>query len=231
MHTHPRPPLALALLLALLVTTGTVQAAPLPPGFVHADEVVPGLKTDVRYASSHNFVGRPVAGYLAPKVILTKEAAQALAQVQARLRPFGLCLEVFDGYRPQRAVDDFVRWSKEPDDPKARAEFYPDVPKEKIIPLGYVAARSSHSRGSTVDLTLVALDGEGKELDMGGAFDLFSPRSAPLFPGITAQQRANRMLLRTLMMDAGFEPYSEEWWHFTLRGEPHPERVFDFPVE
>ena len=217
--------------LAALLLTGTAAAAPLPPGFVYVDEVVPGVRTEVRYAGSHNFVGRPVAGYLAPRVILTKEAARALTRVQAALRPFGLGLKLFDGYRPQRAVDDFVRWSKEPDDPKARAEFYPDVPKEKIIPLGYVASRSSHSRGSTVDLTIVALDGAGEELDMGGAFDLFSPRSAGLFPEITAAQRAHRMLLRTVMVDAGFAPYEEEWWHFTLRDEPHRERVFDFPVE
>lgn len=220
-----------AALAALLVLSRASAAAPLPPGFVYADEVVPGLRTEVRYATGHNFVGRPVAGYLAPRVIVTAGAAQALAQVQARLRPFGLGLKVFDGYRPQRAVDDFVRWSKEPEDGRTRAEFYPDVPKDQIIPRGYVASRSSHSRGSTVDLTLVALDGAGEEVDMGGGFDLFSPRSAPDFPGITAAQRAHRLLLRTLMTDAGFVPYAEEWWHFTLRDEPHRDRVFDFPVE
>ncbi len=231
MQRRHRLAIGLVVLFAHLASFGPAAAAPLPPGFVQAEEVVPALRTEVRYATSQNFLGRPVAGYLAPKVILTKEAARALARVQERLRPFGLGLKVFDGYRPQRAVDDFVRWSKEPDDPKARAEYYPDVPKEQILPLGYVASRSSHSRGSTVDLTIVALDGPGAELDMGGSFDLFSPRSAPDFPGITVQQRANRLLLRTLMMDAGFAPYAEEWWHFTLRDEPHRERIFDFPVE
>jgi zinc D-Ala-D-Ala dipeptidase len=222
---------AVCLLIASVAAPRPAAGAPLPAGFVYADEAVPGLRTEVRYASSHNFLGRPAAGYLAPRVILTRPAAEALARVQARLRPFGLGLKVFDGYRPQRAVDDFVRWSREPDDPASKAEFYPDVPKEKVIPLGYVASRSSHSRGSTVDLTIVALDGDGAELDMGGRFDLFSPRSAGRFQGIPAAPRAHRLLLRVLMVDAGFVPHEQEWWHFTLRDEPYKERAFDFPVE
>jgi D-alanyl-D-alanine dipeptidase len=211
---------------------GPLRAGALPPGFVYADEAIPSLRTEVRYASGHNFLGRPVAGYLAPRVILTEAAAEALSRVQKRLAPFGLGLKVYDGYRPQRAVDDFVRWSKDPTDQKARAEFYPDLDKSEIIPKGYVASRSGHSRGSTVDLTIVPLaGGPDAELDMGGPFDWFGPRSAPSYPGITPQQRANRMLLRTLMVDAGFAPLDQEWWHFTLRGEPHPATYFDFAVE
>jgi D-alanyl-D-alanine dipeptidase len=228
----PAPSARALVLLAAIAVAAPGGASALPPGFVYADEAIPGLRTDVRYAGNDNFLGRPVAGYLAPRVILTREAADALARVQERLRPFGLGLKVFDGYRPRRAVEDFVRWARDPADEKARARHHPDVPKGRLIPEGYVSDRSAHSRGSTVDLTLAPLSGSSaEELDMGGPFDWFGPLSWPTHDGIPAQQRANRLLLRTLMQDAGFVPYPKEWWHFTLRAEPYPGTSFDFPVE
>jgi D-alanyl-D-alanine dipeptidase len=209
------------------------EPAPWPAGFVDAAQAVPGLVVDARYAGADNFIGRPIAGYGAARCLLTVQAATALAAVQQELQGFGLALKVFDCYRPQRGVDDFVRWAQDPDDQQRKAEHYPRVDKRDLFKEGYIARRSGHSRGSTVDLTLVARENglEGaRELDMGGRFDLFDSTSAGASTQPTPAQRANRLLLRTLMKAHGFRPYAAEWWHFTLVGEPHPETWFDFEV-
>ena len=213
---------------SLVLALGVSAAAwALPEGFVFLDEAVPGLQVDMRYSGSNNFLGRPVQGYEAARPVLTREAAQALARVQADLKPFGLAVLVFDAYRPQRAVDDFVRWAEDVDDTKMKADYYPRVDKRNLFKEDYIAARSGHSRGSTVDLTLVSKDGS-VQLDMGSGFDFFGEESWPEHPELTPQQRANRLLLQTLMVRHGFKPYPKEWWHFTLANEPHAETYFDF---
>lgn len=228
--THSRNPfcsvpLALALCLLLVVPA----MAQLPEGFCYVADAVPGVALDVRYYTSHNFVGEPVDGYEAPRVILTVRAAQALCGVQQALARFGLGIKVFDGYRPQRAVDHFVRWAADLDDTRMKAEFYPDVDKANLFRDGYIAARSGHSRGSTVDLTIIDL-ATGEALDMGTPFDFFGPPSWPDSPAMPAQVRANRALLQGIMVSHGFRPLPEEWWHFTLEAEPFPGTYFDFPV-
>ncbi|MFH1913795.1 MAG: M15 family metallopeptidase [Pseudomonadota bacterium] len=220
---------SLVLVLVLVVLLAAPAWAGLPEGFCHADEAVPGVVLDVRYFTSHNFVGVPVDGYEAPRVILTVQAARALAGVQQTLARFGLGLKVFDGYRPQRAVDHFVRWAENLDDTRMKAEFYPDVDKANLFRDGYIAAKSGHSRGSTVDLTIIDA-ATGKPLDMGTAFDFFGPPSWPDSPAMAAQVRANRALLQGIMISHGFRPLAEEWWHFTLEDEPFPDTYFDFPV-
>lgn len=200
-----------------------------PETFVDAASVAPGLIVEARYAGSHNFVGQPIDGYERPLCYLTKPAAVALAQVVADLEPRGLTIKVFDCYRPVRAVAYFVRWARNLGDVKMKAEFYPQVDKSTLFRDGYIAARSGHSRGSTTDLTL-ARRADGVELDMGTPFDFFSPRSWPSDRSVSAEARANRMLLTQAMQRRGFRPYDKEWWHFTLRHEPYPETYFDFPV-
>jgi zinc D-Ala-D-Ala dipeptidase len=207
--------------------------SPLPNGFVYLEHIIPSVEMDIRYFTTDNFVGQRIDGYLAPKCILTAQAAEALKQVQADLDPFGLGLKVFDCYRPQRAVDQFIRWAHDLADIKMKNVFYPDVGKENLFKEGYIAGPSSHSRGSTVDLTIVSQSENGTEgeLEMGSHFDLFSPRSWPMSAEITSSQRAHRMLLRLLMMKHGFVPYPQEWWHFTLKQEPYPNTYFNFPVQ
>jgi D-alanyl-D-alanine dipeptidase len=204
---------------------------PLPKGFVYLDETVPDILTDMRYATTHNFVGDRIDGYLQPRPILTRQAAVALQKAQEELRPFGLGLKLFDAYRPQRAVDHFVRWAKDVTDIRMKAEFYPGVQKENLFRDDYIAAKSGHSRGSTVDVTIVPLgDASARELDMGTGFDFFGPESWPERRDISPDQRAHRMLLQILMKKCGFTPYPKEWWHFTLKNEPFPDTYFDFPV-
>lgn len=204
--------------------------AQMPPGFVYLDEAIPSIQLELRYATEDNFVGRRIDGYVRPRAILSAEAAHALRNVQHELAGFGLGLKVFDAYRPQRAVDDFLRWAADAEDTKKKAEYYPDVDKPELFKQGYLAERSGHSRGSTVDLTVIALDSK-QELDMGGRYDYFGPASWPTSTVPAASQRANRMLLQTLMLKHGFTPYPQEWWHFTLKDEPYPDRYFDFVVE
>lgn len=204
--------------------------AEIPPGFVYLDEAIPTIKLELRYSTDNNFVGRPIDGYVKPRAILTVEAAHALLKVQHALSAFKLGLKVYDAYRPQRAVDDFLRWAADASDTKKKAEYYPEVDKPELFRQAYLAERSGHSRGSTLDLTIVALD-SGQELDMGSRYDYFGPESWPTSTVPTAAQRANRMLLQMLMVQYGFVPYPQEWWHFTLKDEPFPERYFDFLVE
>lgn len=209
------------------------ERAPLPEGFVYVDTIMPEIVIELRYATAHNFVGARIDGYLKPKGILTKQAAYALKNVQAELKPFGLGLKLYDGYRPQQAVDHFVRWAKDREDTTMKSTFYPRVQKMNLIEEAYIAAKSSHSRGSTVDVTLVALQAEKPSiaLDMGSAFDFFGPESWPHHADLSPSQRAHRMLLHILMKKHGFKPYSKEWWHFTWENEPFPETYFNFPIQ
>lgn len=204
----------------------------LPEEFVDVAEVIPSLVVDLRYVTKNNFVGRPVDGYEHSRCVLTREAAKALKQVQDELRPYRLGLKVFDAYRPQRAVDHFVRWSRNESDQQTKEKFYPDVAKGDLFSQGYIATRSGHSRGSTIDLTIVSLakGDTPQELDMGTPFDFFGRESWIDSTKVSPQQRANRLLLREIMTKHGFRPYDKEWWHFTLQDEPYPETYFDFPV-
>ena len=200
-----------------------------PDGFVSVSEVIPDVLLDVRYYSTYNFVGERVDGYEAPVVLLAKEAAAALSLVNADMRRKGLRLVLYDGYRPQRAVDHFVRWAEDISTNSLKSVFYPDVDKTDLFTQGFIARRSGHSRGSTVDLTLLE-EKTGMLLDMGGPFDFFGELSHPDCPGVTPVQHENRMLLRQAMLAHGFKPLSTEWWHFTLKDEPYPDTYFDFPV-
>jgi len=200
----------------------------LPEGFVYIKDVIPSVREDIRYAGYHNFVGCPVDGYFAPKSVLKIEAAQALKKAAEEFEKQGLYLLIYDAYRPQRAVDHFVRWAKDVEDVKTKDEFYPTLDKSELFPKGYIAVYSGHSRGLTVDLTLV--DKDGKELDMGGGFDWFSKISSHDYEDLTQLQKANRALLRSGMLAAGFDDYSEEWWHYTFICDA-PKVYYDFPIE
>lgn len=227
MFLHARNLAGLLPTLALFFST---TASALPDGFTHLSDVAPQIREEPRYATASNFIGRPVDGYRAARVVLSRPAAEALEQVAQELAQFSLGLKVFDGYRPQRAVDDFVRWAADLSDQSTKPRYYPNVEKSSLFREGYIAAKSGHSRGSTVDLTLVNL-ADGGELDMGTPFDFFGPESWPDYAGISAAQRAHRLLLREVMMRHGFLPLKQEWWHFTLDHEPWPDTYFNFPVE
>ncbi len=205
----------------------------LPEGFVYIDEIIPDIVIELRYYTDHNFIGKKIDGYVKPRCILSRQATAALAKVQSELKSFGLGLKIFDAYRPQQAVDHFVRWAEDVEDTRMKSEFYPDVDKNNLIKDAYIASRSSHSRGSTVDLTIVSLQEEdaAKELDMGSCFDFFGAESWPYHPGIPSGSRAYRMLLHVLMKKHGFKEYPNEWWHFTLQNEPFPDTYFNFPVQ
>ena len=204
-----------------------------PASLVDASTVASGLVVEMRYLGSHKFVGRKIEGYEQPVCLLTRQAAAALAQVVRDLAPRGLALKVFDCYRPARAVAHFVRWARDLADVARKSEFYPAVDKRNLFRDGYIAARSGHSRGSTLDLTLLRrADGQGnaQELDMGTPFDFFSPHSWPSDRHVSAKAQSNRALLAQTMRQRGFVPYGKEWWHFTLRHEPFRHSYFDFPV-
>jgi zinc D-Ala-D-Ala dipeptidase len=218
-----------ALAFALLLAQPAQAQAPLPPGFVDTGAVVDELVVDMRYFGDQNFVGERIDGYDRARCVLSAPAARALAAVQHDLAARGLGLKVFDCYRPQRAVAHFVRWAQRIDDVKRKREFYPDVDKRDLFKEGYISERSGHSRGSTVDLTLVRR-ADKRELDFGSPFDFFSPKSWPSDTSVGAQAQANRALLAAAMTRGGFRPYDKEWWHFTLVDEPFPDTYFDFPV-
>lgn len=197
--------------------------------FVDVASAIPDLVVEMRYAGDENFIGRPITGYEEPVCLLTREAAAALVRVQAGLKRGGLGLKVFDCYRPARAVADFAAWARDPADEKRKADYYPNVDKSKLFELGYIAERSGHSRGSTLDVTLVRLD-TGREVDMGSGYDLFDTKSWPEDTTVSVQARVNRAALQRAMTAEGFRPLKEEWWHFTLNNEPYPETYFDFTV-
>ncbi|MEU5962394.1 M15 family metallopeptidase [Micromonospora parva] len=240
-------------------TSASPTPAPTPsgaaalPGFVVLSDVDPRIHADIRYATAHNFVGRPITGYREPLCLLTRQAAEALRRVQDAALATGHSLKVYDCYRPQPAVDDFVAWSKRPDEQQTKAEFYPDLAKSRLFADGYIGAPTAHSRGSTLDLTLVddpaasqppyrvgqplvactAPRGqrfEDNSIDMGTGFDCFDPRAHTADPSVTGTARDNRRLLRRLMTDAGFVNYDREWWHYSLRDEPYPDTFFAAPV-
>ncbi len=198
-------------------------------GFVSIGEVIPDVLLDIRYYSSFNFVGKRIDGYEEPAALLTREAAEALKAVSDDLVRQGYRLKIFDAYRPQKAVDHFMRWAKDPVDTRMKQYFYPDLEKKDVIPKGYIAEHSGHTRGSTVDLTLFDMRTQ-REVDMGGTFDFFGERSHPDFSGVTETQHAGRMLLQKMMVCHGFRPLAEEWWHFTLENEPWPDTYFTFSV-
>ncbi len=200
-----------------------------PSGFVVLADYVPGILQEIRYYSTYNFVGERIDGYEESCAILTREAARALKRVSNEAQVLGFRLKVFDAYRPARAVRHFVLWGIEDLDLRMKPFFYPDLEKQELFSRGYVASLSSHSRGSTVDLTLLDM-AAGKEADMGSPFDLFSELSHPDCRAVTDEQYENRMLLRRLMVRCGFAPIDNEWWHFTLEDEPYPDTYFDFPV-
>ena len=198
-------------------------------GFVSVGEVIPDVLLDIRYYSSFNFIGERIDGYEEPAALLTREAAQALKEASNEAMEQGFRLKIYDAYRPQKAVDHFVRWAKDPEDIRMKAFFYPELEKKEIIPQGYIAEHSGHSRGSTVDLTLFDMATQ-RDLDMGGTFDFFGELSHPDYSGVSEVQHANRMLLQSLMVKHGFRPLETEWWHFTLENEPWPDTYFTFSV-
>ena len=197
--------------------------------FVLLSEAVPDAILEIRYYSTYNFVGDRIEGYEEPVALLTKEAAAALLEVSEELKEKGYRLKIYDAYRPQMAVTNFVEWAEDTDDTRMKEFFYPDLEKDVLFPQGYIAEHSGHSRGSTVDLTLFDMETE-KELDMGGTFDFFGELSHPDYKEITEEQFNNRMILRDAMLEHGFRPLETEWWHFTLDDEPYPDTYFTFPV-
>ena len=200
-----------------------------PSGFVVLADYIPAAVQEIRYHSSYNFIGDRIDGYEEPVAIITIEAARALKSVSNELIVQGYRLKVFDAYRPAMAVKHFVLWGIEDQDIRMKPYFYPDLEKQELFNKGYIAKRSSHSRGSAVDLTLLDMR-TGKEVDMGGPFDFFSELSHPDYKGITDEQYENRMTLRRAMLRNGFEPIDCEWWHFVLKDEPYPDTYFEFPV-
>ena len=198
-------------------------------GFVTLADVVPDILQDIRYYSAYNFTGRRVEGYEQPVALLSRRAAEALIPVAEDVARLGLRFKIFDAYRPQRAVNCFVRWVEDVEDVKMKHWFYPATEKSSFYALDFIGKRSAHSRGSAVDMTLVDMR-TGMDLDMGGPFDFFGARSNFDFDGLTHRQRENRALLRGLMTDHGFKPLDAEWWHFQLIDEPFPNTWFDFPV-
>ena len=198
-------------------------------GFVLLADYVPGIIQEIRYYSTYNFTGERITGYEEPCAIISREAAHALQAVAGQLNALGYRLKIYDAYRPVSAVKHFALWGLDDLDQRMKPFFYPDLEKHELFEKGYIAKRSSHSRGSTVDLTLLDMK-TGKEVDMGGPFDLFSQLSHPDYKGISDEQCENRMFLQQAMVKGGFDTLDCEWWHFTLHGEPYPDTYFDFPV-
>ncbi|WP_133128983.1 M15 family metallopeptidase [Legionella nagasakiensis] len=219
-----------------------LSAYALPDNFVYLHDTAPDIIEDIRYANNNNFVGNPIPGYLAPRCILTRAAANQLQKAQFAIARQGYRLKVYDCYRPQMAVNAFNLWSKDLNDTRMKQRFYPHEPKKTLFEKGYIAHYSGHSRGSTVDITLVkdnkinrttktAASQKIHSIDMGTPFDYFDESAHVFHQGVSKQQLKNRLLLRQLMKTYGFKPYSKEWWHFTLENEPYPRTYFNFPVQ
>jgi D-alanyl-D-alanine dipeptidase len=243
-----------ALCFPRFVNADAADADKMPESFVDIQKVIPEVVLDIRYYGPHNFVGDKVEGYMAPKCFLTKEAAEALAGVQKELSQFSMSLKIYDCYRPQRAVNHFVRWATEFENTKTKKEFYPTVDKRNLFKDGYIDGKSGHSRGSTVDLTIVPSPALGEadytpgqklsecylpaekrfadnSIDMGTGFDCFHELSNMANANIGRQQKINRLLLKSLMEKHGFKNYDMEWWHYTLKNEHYPDTYFDFVIE
>lgn len=218
--------------LSFIILLAPIQQAKsqLPNGFVYVKDIIPHLEVDLRYCGHHNFIGKPIQGYLEPKTILTKKAAEALAKVEKELNKNNMGLKIFDAYRPQTAVNHFVNWAKDSKDTLGKLEFYPTEDKRFLFKKGYIASKSGHSRGSTVDLTIINMTNK-QELDMGSAFDFLGEISAHAYTKLNADQQKNRKLLKSAMEKYGFRAYAKEWWHYTLKDEPFKDQYFDFPVQ
>ena len=203
--------------------------AQVPPGFVYVQDLIPSIQVDLRYYSQQNFLGTKVDGYHKNIAILTNEAAQALKNVQNELLQENLSILFYDGYRPQVAVNHFVRWSTDLKDTLQKKQFYPDISKQYLFKEGYISSKSGHSRGSTLDVTIVDLT-TGEALDMGSPFDFFGMQSWFNYNSLRDEQKSNRLRLRNIMLKYGFMFYEKEWWHFKLLNEPFPDVYFDFDV-
>ncbi|SOU86897.1 M15 family metallopeptidase [Tenacibaculum dicentrarchi] len=202
----------------------------LPKGFSYINDIAPKIKQEMRYCFENNFVGTSINGYQEAVLIGTTAMAKALKKVQADLLKKDLSLKIFDSYRPQTAVNHFVKWARVMNDTLMKEKYYPSINKRHLFKKGYISSKSGHSRGSTVDLTIIDLK-TGNELDMGSPFDFFGVSSHISYQKLTKKQKQNRQLLQTVMHKYNFRPYSKEWWHFTLRFEPFPKTYFSFPVK
>ncbi|WP_431166256.1 M15 family metallopeptidase [Tenacibaculum halocynthiae] len=213
-----------------LFTSIVIQSQTLPEGFSYVKDIDPTILRELRYCNHNNFIGIPVNGYNDDILITSTLTAKALKKVQIELTKKGYSLKVFDAYRPQTAVNHFVKWARVINDTLMKQQYYPNLNKRHLFKLGYIASKSGHSRGSSVDLTIVNLK-TGKELDMGSPYDFFGISSHITFQKLTKKQKRNRSFLQQSMKKFGFRPYKNEWWHFTLRNEPFPNTYFDFPIE
>lgn len=211
------------------ISTSQVEKSGLPEGFVYIDEWIEDCIIDTKYAGTDNFMGAPAAGYERPLAVMTKQAAEACQKAASALRRQGWLLKFYDAYRPCRAVEHFAAWSRDSLDCRRKTVHYPRVEKDQLFQRGYISEKSGHSRGSTVDLTLVNSE-TYQEADMGTIFDFMDERSHHGAAGLTALQEENRSRLRKAMEDAGFCFYANEWWHYTLKEEPYPDTYFDFPI-
>ncbi|MEW4925672.1 M15 family metallopeptidase [Algibacter sp. 2305UL17-15] len=217
-------------LIILFFFISSISFGQLPNGFIYANDMISDLEVDLRYFGSNNFVGKPIDGYNNNCLILTEETVIALDKIQKELKKQNLGLKVYDGYRPQRAVNHFIIWARDLNDTINKSRFYPDVKKKDLFKEEYIATRSGHTKGSTVDLTLIDLKTK-KELDMGSIYDFFGVQSWVDYQHISEAQIENRKLLQHIMLSHGFRNYPREWWHFTLRNQPFPNTYFDFPIE
>lgn len=228
------PSVSSRLIFFLLITSFPFHSiygqSELPKSFVYIKDVIPNAAFEIRYAGQNNFVGDCIKGYNSPVAILSKHAADALLLVQNEVKKEGYSIKIFDAYRPQMAVDHFVKWSKDAKDTLMKANYYPDIPKNRLFQLGYIASRSGHTRGSTLDLTLIDSK-TGLEVDMGSSYDFFGEISHHNTLKINEQQKKNRKFLMHTMMKYGFRPYPAEWWHYSFRNEPFPDTYFNFPVK
>lgn len=209
---------------------GNYEKNKLPNGFVMVSDVLPDIIQEIRYYTTYNFVGKRIDSYNAPVAILSKKAADALKIASNEFISNGYYIKIFDAYRPKSAVNHFLRWSEDSNDTKMEKIFYPNVNKRNLFNLGYISKESAHSRGSTLDMTLIDME-TGKEIDTGSPFDLFDEISHHGTNKITSKQTANRMVIKKTMERNGFESYSNEWWHYTLIDEPYSNTYFDFPVD
>lgn len=205
------------------------KARELPEGFVYLDEYIEDCIIDAKYAGTDNFMGRPAEGYERALVVASSEVAEACIRAADILRKQGYVLKIFDAYRPQRAVDDFCRWAEDEEDQRRKPIQYPNIDKLRMFEEGYIAKRSSHTRGRAIDLTLVDMTTH-QEVDMGTIFDYMDPASWPDSDLVTDAQRHNRYILRNAMLESGFSPYEFEWWHFNIEPEPYPDTYFDFII-
>lgn len=236
--------------LSLLLLGLSTSLFALPKGFVYLSDIAPDILQDMRYVTSNNFIGNPIPGYKRETCILTQEAAEQLKAAQDEIKPKGYSLKVYDCYRPQRAVTYFYKWSQNPKDQRKKEEFYPRENKSELFPKGYIALYSGHTRGSTIDLTLVKLGKQPKNslkplvrcyaktpgyqndnsIDMGTRYDCLDKTAHVAYPNLSKTQHKNRLLLSRLMKRHGFKPFASEWWHYTLKNEPFPKTYFNFKV-